>query len=75
MALIRPRVTNLHDVLERLAPVLELAGQEIDKVVVGVDELGANAIALGWVRGIPVSAMELPKLLARNPRGRCHLTS
>src|SRR5207253_6695476 len=61
-------VADLDDVVQRLAAVLEFPSQEIDEVVVGVDELGADAIALGRVRGFLVEAMERPQLLARYPR-------
>src|SRR6202171_2935110 len=60
-------VADLHDVVERLTAVLELAGEEVDEVVVGVDELLANALLLGRVGGLPVTAMERAQLFAGNP--------
>ena len=40
-------VPDLHDVVQRLAAVLELARQKVDEIVVGADELLADAITLG----------------------------
>ncbi len=60
-------IADLDDVVQRFAAVDELPRQEVDEVVVGVDQLGANAVALGRVRRFLVPAMERPQLLARYP--------
>ena len=61
-------IPDLHDVVERLPTVLKLPGQEIHKVVVGVDQLCANAIPLNGVGGFLVPAVERTQLLAGQPR-------
>src|SRR5207302_8527049 len=61
-------IPDLHDVVERLPTVLKLPGQEILKVVVGVDQLCANAIPLSGVGGFLVPAVERTQLLAGQPR-------
>src|SRR6202022_1962560 len=53
-------IADLHDVVERFAPVLKFPREEVDEVVVGVDQLRANAIALGRVRRFPLAAMARP---------------
>src|SRR5205823_5128388 len=60
------------DVVQGLTAVLELAGQEVHEVVIGVDEPGADAVPLGGVCRLFVSAMERPQLLARKTRGTSH---
>ena len=65
-------VADLHDVVERLAAVLELAREEVDEVVIRIDELGADAIALGRVGRVLVATMKGPQLLAGRPRSRSH---
>src|SRR5207245_5257126 len=61
-------IPDLHDVVEGLAAVLKLAGQKVDEVVVGLNELRPDAIALGRIGGFLVATMERPQLGARNPR-------
>src|SRR3981189_2287026 len=60
-------VADLHYVVERLPAVLELAREEVDEVVIGVDELLTNALFLGGIGRFPVTAMERPQLLAGDP--------
>src|SRR5439155_13314614 len=50
-------VADLDDVVQRFAAVLELPCEEVDEVVIGVDELGADAVALGLVCAFLVAAM------------------
>src|SRR6202171_643897 len=59
-------VADLHYVVERLAAVLELAGEEVDEVVIGIDELLTDALFLGGIGRLPVTAMERPQLPAGN---------
>src|SRR5207302_2875569 len=63
----QPEVTDLDDVVERLAPVLKLPRQEVDEVAIGVNELRANAIAFCGVRSLLVATVERPQLLAGRP--------
>ena len=65
-------VTHLHDVVERLATVGELSREEVDEVVVGVNQLRPDPVALGLVLGFLVAAMERAKLVPRNPRRSRH---
>ncbi len=60
-------VADLHDVVQGLAAVLELSGEEVHEIVIRIDELLADAFLLGRVGGLPVTAMERPQLLAGNP--------
>src|SRR5947207_317204 len=60
-------VTDLDDVVEGLAAILELAGQEVDEVVIRVDKLRAYAIPFSGVGGLFVPAVERPQLLTGQP--------
>ena len=68
----QPEVADLDNVLEGLASVLKLAREKVDEVVVGVDQLGADAVTLGRVSGFLVAAVQRPQLLPRKPRGTTH---
>src|SRR5260370_7547211 len=61
-------VADLHDVVQRLAPVLELASPEVDQVPIGVNQFCANAIALCGTRGLFVGTAERPHLTPGRPR-------
>jgi hypothetical protein len=62
----------LHDIVERLAAILKFTREEVHEVVIGIDELGANEVALGWVLRVLVATMKGPQLLAGRPRLRTH---
>jgi len=66
-------VADLHDVIERLASILKLTGEEVDEVVIRVHKLGADAVALSGVRRLFVATMERPQLFAGRPRLRRHV--
>ena len=52
------------DVFERLASIGELARQEVDEIVVGVDQLRSDSLLLSCVLRLRIAAMECPQLLA-----------
>src|SRR5260370_17394377 len=64
----QPEVADLHDVVQRLAAVLELAGQEVDEVPIGVNPLRPNAIPLFGVGGLLVATVEHPPPPPAPPR-------
>ena len=65
-------VPDLHDVVQRLAAVLELACQKVDEIVVRTDELLADAITLGWILAFAISPVKSAQLFPGQPARGTH---
>src|SRR5450759_1195165 len=61
-------VADLDYVVQRLTAILELAREEVDKIVVCVNQLRAQPIALARGCGATIAARESPQRLAGRAR-------